>query len=357
MKRLFNRHMSGVHTLVDGQFGSTGKGVLASYLAREAYAKEYNFGCVISNAGPNSGHTFYHGEKKVVLKQLPTFAVQWAMLDVDNTGPCLPTAYIPVYLTAGAIIDPEILLRECRQFPGMVYVNPNASVITEADRNAEADVGGTVAAVAGTRSGTGMAQARKIMRDPTAVFGDFYYKNQSMFRDTNIQCGNYEIDFESNRVFSEVSQGFSLGINQEFYPKCTSRECTVSQSLSDASLPPTAHAISYMSMRTFPIRVGNVDGFSSGGWYPDQTETTWEKLGVTPELTTVTNRVRRVATFSDTQMLKAIRANDPGVIFFNFMNYLEPWDQDEFRDKVRALTSHKDIELLFGYSHRTEDVR
>jgi len=56
----------------------------------------------------------------------------------------------------------------------------------------------------------------------------------------------------------EVSQGFSLGINSEFYPKVTSRECTVMQGLADARIAPSKLAKTYMAIRTYPIRVGDV---------------------------------------------------------------------------------------------------
>lgn len=346
----------GVHTLVDGQFGSTGKGVLASYIAREAHRYGIRFDGVLSNAGPNSGHTFYHGTAKVVLKQLPTFAVQMAML-----APASFTRqqHLPIYLTAGAIIDPEILRKEAFEYPGMICVHPNAAVITEADRNAEADLTGTIAAVAGTRSGTGMALARKVMRDPDATFAAFYAANPDYFRDTGVVVSAFGYH-PNGRYFNEVSQGFSLGLNQRFYPKCTSRECTVSQSFSDAGIPPTAHARSYLSLRTYPIRVGNVDGHSSGEWYSDQVETSWEDLGVEPELTTVTQRVRRVATFSPTQLCEAVQANDPDVLFLNFLNYLSEERQQEFVKGVAQMmwsTFPKAVRILGGYSHRTEDVK
>lgn len=339
--------------MVDGQYGSTGKGVLASFLACEAHRYGIRFDGVLSNAGPNSGHTFYHKGTKVVLKQLPTFAVQLAMFAPASWG---PQQYVPIYLTAGAIIDPEILRKEAAEFPGMVFVHPNAAVITDADRNAEADPAGTVAAVAGTRSGTGMALARKVMRDPSAIFANNVDK---MDLPSNVVCMPFGYH-QNGRYFNEVSQGFSLGINQQFYPKCTSRECTVSQSFSDAGIPPTAHARSYLSMRTFPIRVGNVDGHSSGDWYDDQIETSWEDLGETPELTTVTQRIRRVATFSDQQMVDAVQANDPDIIFFNFLNYMKDEERTAFLRKAHytlRTTFVKNHYVLGGFSHKTEDVQ
>lgn len=340
MRNLF--HQYGAHVLVDGSFGSTGKGVLAAWLAAQQVWDERISG-VISNAGPNSGHTFYHGDEKHVLKQLPTFAVASHLLGYT----------IPIYLSAGAVIDPVILNAEIKRYPGIpVMVHPNAAVITDADRHSEADPAGTISAVAGTRSGTGMALARKIMRDPSAIA-----RNDVRIEGATIEA--LDLQWWKQSYFVEVSQGFSLGINQPFYPKVTSRECTVSQALADAGLPPAACTRTYMSCRTFPIRVGNVDGHSSGDWYPDQEETSWEALGVEAERTTVTNRVRRVATFSDEQFRAACRANNPDVVFMNFMNYLPPEGQSDLRKGIGRIRDDlpKWFQLVEGYGPKSEDVK
>lgn len=335
---------TGVHVLVDGQYGSTGKGVLAAWLAEMANMTGTNFEVTVSNAGPNSGHTSYFGDRKIVLKQLPTFAVISHLLGRTHLA----------QLSAGAVIDPIILRKEALEFPGLpIMVHPNAAVITVQDREAEQH--GSVAAVAGTRSGTGAAIARKVLRDPLAVWG----ANGAGDRDmpSNVHTGYY---VSGARAFMEISQGFSLGLNQRFYPKCTSRECTVSQGLADAGLPPRSVAKTYMTLRTYPIRVGNVDGFSSGDWYGDQDETSWEEIGQTPELTTVTQRVRRVATFSRGQLLDALRANDPDIVFINFMNYLSPAEQYAMRSILEIAAGFPGIrpfDVLEGYGPTSADVR
>ena len=74
---------------------SPGKGLLASWLAERAVAENIPFNGVITSAGPNSGHTSYFGDQKIVLKQLPTFAVPPAHLR--------ELASVPVtYFSAGA---------------------------------------------------------------------------------------------------------------------------------------------------------------------------------------------------------------------------------------------------------------
>ena len=338
----------GIHAVVDGQFGSTGKGALSAWLAENARQQNVVFAAVLSNAGPNSGHTFYLDGVKYVLKQLPCFAMYQALL--GNA--------IPVMLTAGAIIDPEILIKEAENYPGPIFVHPNAAVITDEDRAAEHS--GSIAQVAGTRSGTGAALARKVHRDVTAVF-KHYWITEGKNLPSNVFCEVQpflDIDWRNRRYFMEVSQGFSLGLNQAFYPKCTSRECTVSQALSDASLPPRSIARTFMAMRTYPIRVGNVDGFSSGDWYADQYETEWSEINQEPELTTVTQRQRRIASFSIRQMQQALAANDPDFVFMNFMNYLPNKTVDDFRRMIRSqLDRYNDrIGLIAGWGPGVNDV-
>jgi len=305
--RLFER--TGAHVLVDGQFGSTGKGALASYLAMMAVQTGAidAFQGAISSSGPNSGHTSWYGQEKIVLKQLPTFAVHAQMAG----------AVVPAYLSAGAVIDPEILAAEARRFPNLpIFVHPNAAIVSALDKAVEQD--GTIRDIASTQSGTGAALARKIYRDPKAIA-------RESLRDMppNVAIMNHRIKPERSAYFVEVAQGFSLGINSEFYPHVTSRECTVMQAIADARIPPRLVSKTYMCIRTFPIRVGHLGEHMSGDWYDDQQEVEWSDIGVEPELTTVTKRIRRVATFSESQLVDAIRANDPDWIGINFLNYLD----------------------------------
>jgi hypothetical protein len=67
--------------------------------------------------------------------------------------------------------------------------------------------------------------------------------------------------------------------------------------------------------------VGNTPDGYSGDWYPDQEETTFEKLGVIAEKTTVTGRVRRVASFSRMQIEEAMAMAMPDEVFLNFAQY------------------------------------
>jgi adenylosuccinate synthase len=340
MSSLFAK--TGLHVMAGGQFGSEGKGLLASWLAREAVREGVPFFGCITSAGPNSGHTSYFGDEKIVLKQLPTFAVHMF----------LRGHVIPVYFSAGSIIDAEILVKEHLEFPELpIFIHPCATVIIEKDKVEELDASGSIFAIAGTRSGTGAAIARKVRRDPSAIY---YNHSHRLFP-------YYEniVDMDYHPYFMEISQGFSLGLNEaKFYPHVTSRECTFMQGMADARLPPTYYQKGYLCFRTFPIRVGNTDGFSSGDWYEDQTELSWDELGVPAELTTVTKRVRRVATFSWNQFKDSVIANDPTHVFLNFMNYFDTSGQLEFYKKHREVRHvlGSNYGFIFGHGSRMEQV-
>ena len=287
----------GVYIMVDGQYGSTGKGLLASYIA-------HNWGDLIdggylTNNGPNSGHTFYYMGSRHVVKQLPVSAVYRSL--EGHLG-------VKALLTNGAIIDADQLDLEVSRYPGVeVETGPHAVIVTAEDKQADK---ATVDSVASTGQGVGPALARKLQRQNVDVA-------------QNKQSGFTGHNWRQFRFFYEVPQGFSLGLNSGFYPYVTSRECTVGQALADAALPATAVRGVFMSVRTLPIRVGNTDNASSGPCYHDQHELDWEGLPFKPEYTTVTNRQRRIFSWSDQQFMDAVAANDPRVVFVNFVNYLE----------------------------------
>jgi adenylosuccinate synthase len=328
---------TGVHVICDGQFGSTGKGALASFLAREAVETSMiqYFQGVITNGGPNSGHTSYWGHAKIILKQLPTFAVQAHLMGYT----------IPVFLSAGAVINPDVLRFEANAYPQIpIHVHPQAAVIHNMDLVLEQT--GPIRDIASTQSGTGSAIASKVYRRPEAVA-----KNALRDMPRNVVISDIRFKPDSHAYFMEISQGFSLGINSVFYPHVTSRECTVMQGIADARIPPRHVAVTYMCVRTFPIRVGNLGSHSSGDWYEDQEETSWDDLGIDPELTTVTQRIRRVASFSIRQYCDAVYANDPDWVAINFLNYLNEKNQAEFMDSLmeaRAIFT-KNHEFLGGF--------
>ena len=335
---------SGAHVLVDGQFGSTGKGLLAGAIAEEFWS---DVQAVTTNAGPNSGHTAYLHDRKIVLNQLPMFSV---VADKICSARGVPNSLI-TYLNAGALIDPDILRSEVWEHSiPRLYIDPCAAKIDDDSRMLD-EV--TENAIASTGKGTGPALARKVSRvSSRAIFGPVSVMWPFLDRP----------EFRRLTTFIEVSQGFSLGINSGFYPHVTSRECTVAQALSDAGISPRDLRKTVMCVRTFPIRTGDTAN-SSGPCYPDQTELDWSEFDVEPELSTTTKRIRRVFSWSDRQFKQSLIANNPDVIFVNFCQYLDHMGQsvDDFvRGRVlepyTKILGRKPDAILLGYGPRSSDI-
>lgn len=324
----------GCYTLFDGQYGSTGKGLLASVIA-EAMGDFID--TVTTNAGPNSGHTAYFGGEKIMTQQIPVASV---VMDRMGRGHLC-------YLNAGAVVHPEQFFKELGYLNNNgVVLHPHAAVIKpEHAGDAHSDI-------ASTGKGVGPAMAAKLGRKRGLVVEgspDFECEGDGASRNCEVRSIPVE---ELGRCFVETAQGWSLGINSGFYPYTTSRECSVSQALADLGVSPARHRRSIVSLRTYPIRVGNTpDGFS-GPVYPDQEELLFDDLGVAPELTTVTQRVRRIFTWSRQQYCEMLQANQPDAVFINFVNYLKPDKVDEFirdkilRDYVLTLGKHPDFVLV-----------
>jgi adenylosuccinate synthase len=330
----------GAFALVDGQFGSTGKGLAEQVLALHV---GYRATCVTTNAGPNSGHTIYDDQsgQKYVTKQIPSFNVAlWRRPDRPN-----------LYINGGAMLDPDILRHEANEFAISPFIHPAAAAILPEHKEIN---DGRILAIASTNKGTGPALAAKIMRDRFAVA-----ENRHEFRDY-AQLERVW-DWTRDIVFVSTAQGYSLGLNSGFYPYTTCRECTVQQALADANIPARRLRKVLATYRTYPIRVGNTRAGFSGGHYPDQREIEWAELGVEPETTTVTRRVRRVFTWSDEQFIRSTRANEPDAVFLNFLNYFKSvLDAQTFLERVwrtyvQVMRRDPDFFML-GFGPRHTDV-
>lgn len=338
--------MQKLDIIIDGQFGSTGKGVLGGYLATRY---EEPLGLCVTNAGPNSGHTVDYADSrgKMVTYHVPSSAL------CTRSEP-------PIYLTAGSIIDPLVLITECAQYdvdPTRVVIHPHAAVVEEEHRREE-KIATSYAKHGSTMKGTGASLSAKITRRGNVA------KESRILRQHGFKIEAMDLRDELRKIgkrpaLMEVPQGVGLGVNSGFYPFVTSREISVSQALSDAQLHPYYLGDVYMSVRTFPIRVGHVYDESgemighSGPFFADSDELSWEDIGVTPELTTVTKRVRRVATFSFEQYKSAYHLIRPDYVFLNFANYMY---DNELRELARLMSEIK-IPDLMGYGPSVKDVR
>lgn len=338
-EELFN-YPGRASVVIDGQFGSTGKGLIAAYLAQKSAPD-----IATTNASANAGHTTILADgTKFVTFHLPTASVV--------TG-------CPAFLNAGSIIDPVVLNDELEATgfnPKYLHIHPRAAVILPEDKLREGGAEAGTTKSGSTQKGVGAALCRKIMRE-AVLAGDF-----PLLRPFTLNTPDLNDMLRKNtKVAIEVPQGFSLGINSGLaYPHCTSRDVTVMQGLADACVNPFYLGNVMMTLRTYPIRVGNImDGGGniigwSGPGYTDQTEIDFETIGVPAEYTTVTKRKRRLFTFSMEQLRDAVSVNRPDMVFLNFCNYIhDPGALDELVSVIERVVpvSH------FGFGPSVVDVR
>lgn len=307
----------GANAIIDGQWGSTGKGKLVGLINEQ---DEYGVDLAICDYMPNAGHTVIRKDgTKFVLCQIPVSAAFGVS--------CL--------LGPHAAIDVELFKREwelCGK--PSIKIHPHASVITEEHRHMEKLM---LAGIASTVKGGAAATIQKIMRQETAKLAKYTPELEPFLADTHEIAQKAER--RGDRILIETAQGFDLGLNHgHVWPYVTSRDCALGRAMDNAGLPAQCLKNVFGSLRTFPIRVGNTAEGTSGPWYPDQEELTWESLSalmnqtITPEITTVTKRVRRVFTFSYKQLDRFLGFVCPTHLFLNFANYF-----DERPDALNAL--------------------
>lgn len=305
------------YLVIDGAWGSCGKGSLALKLALDRKPD-----VVVCNYGPNAGHTGITPDGRTIMtQQLPT-----GLVNPDAT----------LLIGPGSIIDPNILANELESLKHYdiakrLFIHPRAAVVTPLDLERE----GALVAIGSTRKGTASASSRKMMR-----IDEGYPRiaaEHEFLKTFVIPVEKYDrIIRNAHLIQVESAQGIELSLNRGYsYPTCTGRDVTPEQIMNDVAVPMRFLKETCMVIRTFPIRVGNEFDAKgnmighSGPVFPDQKELTWDDMskfaGVDLlERTTVTKKVRRVFTFSKTQLEHALWIAGPCNIFLNYMNYLDP---------------------------------
>lgn len=139
-----------VDMIIDMQFGSTGKGLLAGYLA-----KRKNYDTVVCSFAPNAGHTYKDKFRslEVMTQQLPT----------GITSPTVKN----VLIGPGALIDIDTLFAELDRYQTWlkgkrVMIHPHAAIVTQRHRDLEAN--GAYSNIGSTTKGVGEAMIDRIRR-------------------------------------------------------------------------------------------------------------------------------------------------------------------------------------------------
>lgn len=354
--------------VMDLQYGSTGKGLLAGYLA-----KRHRPQVVATAWGPNAGHTFVDTDGTTYIHMMLANGIVSPDLAFVLIGP-------------GSVVDLDVLHDEILAAKAMhdrnihVVIHPQAPIVM--NRHRQAEVGHV--AIGSTMKGTGAALVDKVNRSPDVMLiaRDVFPRVVRQFSDLRERTGGVTTGVHvtvDERAYNhalawagdiqiEGAQGFSLGIHRKFWPYCTSREISPHQVLSDLCWPYGTDVEVFGCMRTFPIRVANrFDDKgrkvgTSGPYYSDQIELTWEQVGQPVELTTVTKLPRRVFSFSMEQLMDSVRVCGPDALFLNFCNYVspgpdEPWSQ-ELRDLCAKIEAYSSVPIHWmGWGPTDSDVR
>lgn len=308
-----------VQVVVGGQWGSESKGAIAAYLASYegrgwTDSKEV---MAVRVAGPNAGHTAIDDEgRRWALRQIPAIAVR--NLDAK------------LVIAAGSEIDEEVLHDEVERLDragfdvsGRLVVDYNATVVEDHHKKLEGVIDhGT------TGKGIGAARAARCMREAT-LYGQARENNGALVDGSNTERIIREWLQNGRRVIIEGTQGYGLGSHAGEYPFVTSSDCRAIDFLAMAGVTPWAPWVDrvepWVVLRTYPIRIAGNSG-------PMHAELTWEELSrrtnghITPEITTVTRKIRRVGEWDPLLARRAVIAN--GGLHVNvalgFLDYVFP---------------------------------
>lgn len=335
-------------TIVMGaDYGSEGKGEFCAWFARE-----HNIKHIVRTGGPQAGHTVQHtaddGQSK--MRQLPT---AW----VNDNEPTL-------YIARGSLISPPVLANEIGaviehshrwgHFVPDIVIDERIPLVTatHAERERRSRMRATIGS---TTEGIGEARVDHLRRRNGKT--EFFDKNHlgpthaSITRMADVSEELNHLADRGEHILVESSQGYGLSINWGEYPYVTSRDITPGQILNDCGLSSRLEHRVVVVMRTHPIRVAGNSG-------PLRHETDWNDIMArvphveSPERTTVTGNVRRIASQPDDQYIRdMVRVVRPDLACITFLDYAFPelygvTDADHIADTVNSVGYFRNIANL-----------
>jgi adenylosuccinate synthase len=335
------------NSVVDASWGSSGKGAVATRITDIFGVKN-----VSSGNFPNAGHTAIVQGTKFVSKALPT------PLILNKFGKKLTGWVGPASSFQREQFEKE--MQECSLSFSDLVIHERAMITEQRHIDAESPGGNqSTEHVSSTMSGSGASAADKLMRGKEVKLARDFYETASPM---NFMYAVRKELQAGNGFLHEVSQGFALSINYGTqYPNCTFRDCTPQQAYADFGILPSMVGDVYLNVRAMPIRVGNNfrDGKQtgySGDFLSDQQELTWEQVAqmsgmpeeearqlAERERTTVTKKIRRVATQSWTLCKQAADFCGATKVVLNFPQYIH-WSAHKVRGgKKEFETLHEDV--------------
>lgn len=314
-------HHGRISVVVGGQFGSEGKGAVAGWVGRSA-ANAGREVLGVRVGGPNAGHTVYGRCPKWSdhCDLCNEFGHPWALRQVPVVAVTNPESTLVI--AAGSEVDLEVLMVELMDLDRAGYraterlmVDRAATILMESHRAAEAGKD-LQRRLGSTAKGIGGARADRIWRE--AFTAGQVAENDYPFAWPETLDVGPTLDLmervlaEGGHVVIEGTQGYGLGLHTDYYPFTTSGDCRAIDFLSQAGISPWGRFSPLydsgpdlkviVCFRPYPIRVAGNSG-------PMEGETSWDELGLSPEFTTVTRKMRRVGDWDPGLVDAAVRAN------------------------------------------------
>lgn len=322
--------------LVGGQYGSEGKGAIAAHVAND-YQVHIRVG------SPNAGHTIYWNGEKHVMQSIPC-------------GWINPDALI--IIGRGALLNMKQFMKELvhimqyyPNFKKRLIVDPEAGILDERFHRQEGGVNGEMhRRIGSTGEGVGPARIARLERDPEKFkqFKDIaaeYDLEDIMLENTPKQIAMLQ-DAGKN-ILIEGTQGSALSLLHSYWPYCTSIDTNAAGIISEVGIAPSRVTDVLMVCRTYPIRVHGNSG-------PMKGEVEWgeirDKNGeqITPEKTTVTKKIRRIARWDDELFQQSCILNEPTEIALTFADYVDP-ELFNCADANRVVESEKLVSFMFQH--------
>lgn len=307
-----------VTALIGGQFGSEGKGVVAAHMS-------HFFDACVRVGGPNAGHSFVFDGNLYKMQAVPCGWVNSRSKIIIGAGAVVNLKLLDKELKMVAKVKPDIMDR--------FYIDDRATVLEDRHEESEGGVHGEMhKEIGSTGEGVGACRLDKVRRKPGGI-----RQMKDLGEDVKIggvSIGNLRTDTvrlladlreKGNRILLEGTQGVGLSLTHGDWPYCTSADTGAAQLAADCGVPPHHVDEVIMVVRSYPIRVAGNSG-------PLQGERSWDDMsnmlgkGVI-EHTTVTKKPRRIGTWDEEQVKRAVNANSPTGFVLTFADYLSPEDE------------------------------
>ena len=277
--------------LIGLQHGDEGKGKISKILG-----ETNNYDCYVRfNGGPNAGHTIYHGDKKIVLHQLP----------------CGIINYKNVLISTDCVVDIVKLIKEIKLLENIgfndirkyIHISKFCHVIT--DDNVQQDKDNNI--IGTTCSGIGPTYSNKMLRKGARIREIIgYYKLVEPF----------EFLHQFNNIFFEGAQGFELDIDYGDYPYVTSSSC-ISQSIFKNGGNMSIKCVVYGICKMYDTYVGTKK-------FQDENDLDLKRLQIIgEEYGATTGRQRQCNWLNMEKLLYACKINNVKHIYMNKCDIIE----------------------------------